>query len=84
MIYSLVRYHVNADRNVLIVVPTTSLVEQMYKDFKEYGWNVGHHCHKLYAGAEKYTEHNVVISTWQSIYKEPKKWFDKFDCVIGD
>ena len=84
MIYSLVRYHVNADRNVLIVVPTTSLVEQMYKDFKEYAWNVGHHCHKLYAGAEKYTEHNVVISTWQSIYKEPKKWFDKFDCVIGD
>ena len=84
MIYSLVRYHVNADRNVLIVVPTTSLVEQMYKDFKEYGWNVGHHCHKLYAGAEKYTEHDVVISTWQSIYKEPKKWFDKFDCVIGD
>jgi len=84
MIYSLVRYHVNADRNVLIVVPTTSLVEQMYKDFKEYGWNVGHHCHKLYAGAEKYTEHEVVISTWQSIYKEPKKWFDKFDCVIGD
>ena len=84
MIYSLVRYHVNANRNVLIVVPTTSLVEQMYKDFKEYGWNVGHHCHKLYAGAEKYTEHDVVISTWQSIYKEPKKWFDKFDCVIGD
>ena len=84
MIYSLVRYHVNADRNVLIVVPTTSLVEQMYKDFKEYGWNVGHHCHKLYAGAEKYTNHDVVISTWQSIYKEPKKWFDKFDCVIGD
>ena len=84
MIYSLVRYHVNANRNVLIVVPTTSLVEQMYKDFKEYGWKVDSHCHKLYAGAEKYTEHEVVISTWQSIYKEPKKWFDKFDCVIGD
>ncbi len=84
MIYALLRYHTKVDRNVLIVVPTTSLVEQMYKDFKEYGWNVDHHCHKLYAGAEKYTEHDVVISTWQSIYKEPKKWFDKFDCVIGD
>ena len=84
MIYSLVRYHVNADRNVLIVVPTTSLVEQMFKDFEDYGWNAGHYCHKLYAGADKYTEHNVVISTWQSIYKEPKKFFDRFDVVIGD
>ena len=84
MIYSLVRYHVNNKRNVLIVVPTTSLVEQMYKDFREYGWNVNHHCHKLYAGADKYTEHDVVISTWQSIYKEPKKFFDRFDAVIGD
>jgi superfamily II DNA or RNA helicase len=25
-----------------------------------------------------------VITTWQSVYKEPKKWFDRFDCVIGD
>ena len=36
-------------------------------------------CHKIYAGADKYTDHSVVITTWQSIYKEPKKWFDRFD-----
>jgi superfamily II DNA or RNA helicase len=84
MIYSLVRYHVNADRNILIVVPTTSLVEQMYKDFEEYGWMASKYCHKIYAGAEKYTEHQVVITTWQSVYKEPRKWFDRFDVVIGD
>ena len=84
MIYSLVRFHVNVKRNVLIIVPTTSLVEQMYKDFKEYGWNVKDHCHRIYGGKEKYTDHNVVISTWQSIYKEPRKWFEKFDVVIGD
>tara|TARA_Y100001936_G_scaffold215780_1_gene226533 strand:- start:6530 stop:8002 length:1473 start_codon:yes stop_codon:yes gene_type:complete len=84
MIYSLVRFHVNVKRNVLIIVPTTSLVEQMYKDFKEYGWNVKDHCHRIYGGKEKYTDHNVVISTWQSIYKEPRKWFEKFNVVIGD
>ena len=84
MIYSLVRFHVNVKRNVLIIVPTTSLVEQMYKDFKEYGWNVKDHCHRIYGCKEKYTDHNVVISTWQSIYKEPRKWFEKFDVVIGD
>ena len=84
MIYSLVRYHIKADRNILIVVPTTSLVEQMYKDFEEYGWMASKYCHKIYAGAEKYTDHQVVITTWQSVYKEPRKWFDRFDVVIGD
>ena len=84
MIYALVRYHVNVNRNILIVVPTTSLVEQMYKDFEEYGWMASEYCHKIYAGAEKYTEHQVVITTWQSVYKEPRKWFDRFDVVIGD
>ena len=34
---------------------------------------------------EKYNIDNpVVITTWQSIYKEPVKWFDQFDVVIGD
>ena len=83
MIYALVRYHINVSRNVLIVVPTTSLVEQMYKDFESYGWRTKD-CHKIYAGADKYTDHNVIITTWQSIYKEPRKWFDRFDVVIGD
>jgi len=84
MIYALVRFHVNVKRNVLIIVPTTSLVEQMYKDFKDYGWMVSNHCHRLYAGEDKYTDHDVVISTWQSIYKQPRKWFERFDVVIGD
>ena len=84
MIYALVRYYTNLSRNVLIVVPTTSLVEQMYKDFESYGWKASSYCHRIYAGQEKYTNHRVVITTWQSIYKEPKKWFDRFDCVIGD
>ena len=84
MNYALVRYHLNMDRNILIVVPTTSLVEQMYKDFEEYGWMASKYCHKIYAGAEKYTDHDVVITTWQSVYKEPRKWFDRFDVVIGD
>lgn len=84
MIYSLVRFHINAGRNILIVVPTTSLVEQMYKDFEEYGWMASKYCHRIYAGQEKYTDHSVVITTWQSVYKEPRSWFDRFDVVIGD
>ena len=84
MIYSLVRYYVEKQQNILIVVPTTSLVEQMYKDFEDYGWNVGSYCHKVYAGKERKTDSQVIITTWQSIYKLPTQYFSRFNVVIGD
>ena len=84
MIYAITRYHVSYDRSILIVVPTTSLVEQMYKDFIDYGWNVDEYCHRIYAGKDLLSQKSVIISTWQSIYKLPKKWFERFDVIIGD
>ena len=84
MIYSIVRYFVEKKKNILIVVPTTSLVEQMYKDFADYGWDVGSFCHKIYAGRERETDSQVIITTWQSIYKLPRKYFDRFSVVVGD
>ena len=84
MIYSIVRYFVERKQNTLIVVPTTSLVEQMYKDFADYGWDVGSFCHKIYAGKERETDSQVIITTWQSIYKLPRKYFERFSVVIGD
>ena len=84
MIYSLVRYFENKDKNILIVVPTTSLVEQMHKDFQDYGWDADAYCHKIYSGREKITDQPVVITTWQSIYKLEKSFFERFDVVIGD
>jgi len=83
MIYAITRYHTEHNRRVLIIVPTTSLVEQMYKDFVDYGWDVEEVCHKIYAGKDLLSKKNVIISTWQSIYKLPKTWF-KYDVVIGD
>ena len=84
MIYAIVRYYVERQQNTLIVVPTTSLVEQMYKDFADYGWDVGSFCHKIYAGKERETDSQVIITTWQSIYKLPRKYFERFSVVIGD
>ena len=84
MIYSVVRYYVEKQQNILIVVPTTSLVEQMYKDFADYGWDVGSFCHKIYAGKERETDSQVIITTWQSIYKLPKQYFSRFNVVVGD
>ena len=69
---------------VLIVVPTTSLVEQMQKDFVDYGLNEKA-VHKIYSGKDKDNiESSIVISTWQSIYKLPQEWFNQFGMVIGD
>ena len=84
IIYSLVRYYQMAGERTLILVPTTSLVEQMYSDFQDYGWSPGTYCQKVYQGYTTKIEKDVVISTWQSIYKMPRKYFEQFGCVIGD
>jgi len=84
MIYSVVRYFVEQNQNVLLIVPTTSLVEQMYKDFEDYGWNSEEYCHRVYGGSDRVSDKQVIISTWQSIYKLDKSYFQKFDVVIGD
>ena len=84
MIYSIVRYYAERNEKILLVVPTTSLVEQMYKDFMSYGWDVESYCHKIYAGREKKTDLPVTISTWQSIYELDRSYFDDFTVVVGD
>jgi superfamily II DNA or RNA helicase len=84
MIYSVVRYYIESSKRILLIVPTTSLVEQMYKDFEDYGWNAEEYCHKIYSGKEKTTDLPVVITTWQSIYKLDRKFFKDFEVVIGD
>lgn len=90
IIYMAIRFFLEvSDQNVLLIVPTTSLVEQMYSDFADYSqfdeWNVDDNCHKIYAGREKYNIPNrVVITTWQSIYKEKHSWFQPYGMVVGD
>ena len=89
IIYSLIRYYSHlikedANNRVLLIVPTTSLVEQMYTDFESYGWNVKKYCHRLYSGYSNQTDKKVLISTWQSLYKLPKSYFEQFGCVFGD
>ena len=84
MIYAVVRYYAEKNKKILLVVPTTSLVEQMYKDFEDYGWDAQNYCHRIYAGREKTNENPVTITTWQSIYKLKRPFFKDFEVVIGD
>jgi superfamily II DNA or RNA helicase len=83
MIYSIARYIKSIGKRTIIVVPSKGLVEQMYKDFVDYGWDE-ENMHKIYQGHSIDTAAPVTITTWQSVYGLEKKWFRQFDCVIGD
>lgn len=85
IIYMIVRHlRATLKKQGLLIVPTISLVEQMYSDFASYGWDVEKNCQKIYQGMEREPTAPLVISTWQSIYDMPKKYFANFDFVIGD
>lgn len=90
IIYLAMRYFLrHNDKKVLIIVPTTSLVEQMYSDFADYSskdtWNADEVCHRIYSGREKFgVEQRVIISTWQSIHKLQQSWFLDYGMIVGD
>lgn len=85
IIYLIVRYlQKNNYKKGLLIVPTISLVHQMYKDFESYGYNSDENCHMIYQGQEKESNKLLYISTWQSIYKNEPEYFHQFDFVIGD
>ena len=81
VIYLLSRWYESS--RVLILVPTTSLVEQMYTDFLDYGY-LESKMQKIYQGYTKDISSEVTISTWQSLYKMPRKFFEQFGCILGD
>lgn len=93
MAYMMVRYYqrqIAADpaNKILIMVPTVQLVDQLYSDFADYAsaikWSVEDHCHKIYEGQRNTSDKQVYISTWQSIFELPKKYFEQFGVIIGD
>ena len=92
IIYLATRFYINneSSKKILIVVPTVSLVEQMYSDFEDYSskdesFHTDEYCRKIHGGTEKgLLFERVVISTWHSIYKKPQEFFKVVGMVIGD
>jgi len=84
VLYCIIRYLQIENGRGLLIVPTTSLVEQMYKDFEDYGYDSEQYCHRQYSGKDKHTNKFLTITTWQSIYKNPGEYFEQFDFVLGD
>ena len=66
--YMLCRYYLDKlNEKILIIVPTTSLVEQLYKDFKDYGFKSDENISRNYHGYDIEDDKRIVISTWQSL-----------------
>jgi superfamily II DNA or RNA helicase len=69
------------NKKVLVLVPSTGLVKQLTNDFIEYGvppeW-IGN-----FYGAQKDTEEQIIISTWQSMCKQ-RDFVKEFDMIICD
>lgn len=90
VIYSIVMFLTKIlDLRGLVIVPSTSLVEQMRGDFIDYagmndGLDLDADTHVIYSGKDKNIEKPITISTWQSLYRLNEEWFDRFDFVIGD
>ena len=90
IIYMFIRWFLSEYPNekLMLVVPNVHLVNQMYHDFEEYSsknlWNVENFCQKIYSGQNKSFESDVIITTWQSIYKLHSSNFTPFKCVISD
>tara|TARA_R100001443_G_scaffold105939_1_gene115146 strand:+ start:6758 stop:8227 length:1470 start_codon:yes stop_codon:yes gene_type:complete len=84
IIYCIIRMMKVLGNKCLLIVPTTSLVEQMYKDFIEYGWDAEKYVQRKYYGYEIDESKPVVVSTWQSLATFDKEYFKDFGCVIGD
>jgi len=94
IIYCITRYFLEFDADfeekAAIVVPTTSLVEQMTKDFGDYSqkdktFDASCMIHKIYSGQDKDGfSAPVVITTWQSLIRLPKGWFTQFGFIVGD
>ena len=88
LLYMVCNYLLKQGKRGLLIVPRSALVEQMYSDFEDYSVNNGKdmskYCHRVYSGKDKETDKPICISTWQSLYKMPKEYFEQFDYVICD
>jgi len=79
IIYLIIRY---LNLKTLIIVPKVTLVHQLAEDIKSYGYK--EEIHKIFSGEDKQTDKLYSITTWQSIFRLKKEFFDQYHVVIVD
>lgn len=86
-IYIICRFMMLLKKKVILICSKTGLVEQMYKDFIDYGFNAEKYCHRIYGGQRKFYDSPIIIATWQSLITPKVKQdnpYNDFDCLICD
>ncbi len=79
IIYSIVR---KFNGKTLIIVPSLGLIGQMKADFESYGYEDD--IHQIFSGQVKQTNHQITVSTWQSLQNVNPKFLKQFDVLIVD
>lgn len=69
-------------KKALIVTPGINLVSQIPAEFKDYGYKK--EINKFSETKDKNSSAEIYISTYHSLYKLPKKFFDQFGIIIAD
>ena len=83
-IYLIARKLAEHNKRTLIITTSINLVDQMGDNFEEFNNDKPCDVHKIAEGASKDSDAAIVVSTWQAIQKQPKKWFAQFNAIIGD
>lgn len=86
MIYNIIRCLRKQEmKHILLIVPNIMLVDQMYDDFKDYGYdNLDDDVERLGGGHEATFDKPVLISTWQSLQNKDSEFFEKYNAVFVD
>lgn len=87
ILYVLIRMLLQQDssRKFILIVPTINLVTQMYQDFVEYGWSdIDEHATRMCTGYVPEFDKNILITTWQSIYKKGQAFFQTYNVLFID
>jgi len=90
MMYAMVRWYLSYKKRIVIIVPSTWLVDQMYQDFVQYAKDIDPKFdpektfHRLYSGQPRKFSQPCLITTWQTLSLLETKFFNGFDVIIGD
>lgn len=96
IIYMIFRWMIEQGIKTMLVVPNVMLVNQMYQDFVDYGFDDideyivrigGDHCKTIEEKRELFADNldggMNIISTWQSLYNDPDL-FSSIGCITVD
>lgn len=78
VLFYLLQWFLKEDKKCLLVAWDPETVKRLYERFES------EQVQKLYNRLTKNVKKPILIASWQSIYRQPENWFNRFDAVIVD